>query len=178
MKGKLLAIAAAVAALIGCIYCRHAWIDTHPHYELIPRSFDSYSIDLPAQWPDPEREGNFVGVHNVPDSQEGSLDQFRWALSIFDEGTGIAPEEFANKKRAGNSKTPALKKMRLVNGIDAMTWTVWVPRGELNQEHRGYVFIAPNGHLYYAWQPLASDWRTRRRYDNLFRAALGSMKFK
>jgi hypothetical protein len=178
MKKRALWIVAAAAAVFGAVWGRQAWSDTHPDFEVRSVDLPSYTIELPAHWPDPRSPDTFVAVESAPDSREGSLDEFRWEFSILDEGAAEPPEAVAAKMFTEYPTQPRIEEVRLANGVAAKTWTVWVPRGELAQKHRGYVFKAPNGHVYSVWQPLAYDWRTRRRYDNLFRAVLGSMRFK
>lgn len=177
MKGKALIAAAALVLAVGVMGGRF-WVDTHPHYETQEHVLIGYSIRIPSHWPGPEVEGKFVGVHNSPTLQEGSLDQFRWVLSIFDEGPTATPEGVIADMIKASDDRPAFRKVRLDNGIEATTWTEWVSRGELSQERRSYVFKAPNGHVYAALYHIGMDGTAARRYGNLFRAVLGSMKFK
>lgn len=170
------------AGVVGLVFAGSfgwmAWVDAHPRYDVRLVQLDAYAVELPAHWPDPVKDDDVTAVRSAPNLQEGSPEQFRWTLSIFDEGTKASVDDVAASMRAGYEPTPSLEEVHLANGVQAKTWTVWVPRGELNQEHRGYVFKAPNGHVYSALQPMPPDWRTRRRYDNVFRAVLGSMRFK
>lgn len=81
--------------------------------------------------------------------------------------------------RSGHTPPPpAPVDVLLAGGVAAKTWTSWDSRGELNQEQRRYVFKAPNGHVYSVLQPMPPGWRMKRRYDNLFRDIIESMKFK
>jgi hypothetical protein len=179
VKVKIAAFALLALVLLTGIWGRQAWRDIHPHSDLRSYAFAGYSLEFPAQWPSPEQDKKYTVVRSAPDLKEGSLDQFKWTLSIADEGVETSPEKVSQAMRSGYSEAPpATQLVRLANGVDAITWTVWEPRGEVSQEHRGYVFKAPNGHVYSAWQPMARDWRTKYRYDFLFRSVLASMKFK
>lgn len=178
MKGKALVVAGAVLVLAAGAMGRRYWVDTHPHYETQEHALGGYSIRIPSHWPAPTKENSFVAVKNSPTLQEGSLDQFGWALSIFDEGTSTTAEAVIADMLKTSDERPVFRTVRLNNGIEATTWTEWVSRGELSQEQRSYVFKAPNGHVYAALYHMGIDGTASRRYGNLFRAVLGSMKFK
>ena len=97
-----------------------------------------------------------VRAHGVDGRVEGILEEFR----------------------SGDDAAAPVQDVVLANGIAAKTWTYVQPMVELSQENRVYVFKAPNGRVYSVLQPLSRDWRAKRRYDNILRAVLGSMKFK
>jgi hypothetical protein len=179
MKKLFLAGGLAAFALALAVWGIRTWQDTHPRYEITVHALKAgYSIELPASWPKPGGEAEFIVIENSPDSREGSFDQFRQRISIHDYGTNVDAEKVIQEMRSGYDTATRVSAAVLANGIVAKTWTFWEPMGELNQEHRGYVFKAPNGRIYSVLEPMARDWRTKRRYDNLFRAVLGSMKFK
>lgn len=156
-----------------------AWRDTHPSYTTTAHELKAgYSVELPAGWLKPYEETDLVDIKSSNDLREGSLDQFRWGIAIHDYGVHGEVEKVLEEMRSGYDTATRIKNIVLANGVVAKTWTFWEPMGELNQEHRAYIFKAPNGHVYSGWQPMARDWRTKRRYDNIFREVLGSMKFK
>lgn len=178
MKKLAIGIAAATALISG-IWGIRAWRDIHPRYETAVHDLKSgYSIELPSGWPKPDEEATFISVGNSPDLREGSFDRFKQGISIHDDGKNADAEKILREMRAGYDNATRVSTEVLANGVVAKTWTFWEPMGELNQEHRAYVFKAPNGHVYSVLEPMAIDWRTKRRYGNIFRNALGSMKFK
>lgn len=179
MKRLLLPGGLTIIALAAVLWGMRAWLDTHPRFAVTSYELKSgYSLELPAGWPRPNEEFGIVSIENSPDRREGSLDQFNWGFGIHDSGVGGHVEKIIEELSSGCVSPPRIRDIALSNGVMAKTFTCWEFMGELNQEHRGYAFKAPNGHVYSSWQPMARDWRTKRRYDNLFRAVLGSMKFK
>lgn len=178
MRYAVIAVALIALAGAGRLSYR-TWQDTHPRFPTKTYDLREHVITTPAHWPPPKVDEDFISIHNAADLREGSLDQFDWYLSVHDRGSATTIEAVLKEMRAGYTPPPPEPvDMTLANGIVTKTWTVWESRGELNQEHRAYVFNAPNGHVYSTWQPLSPRWRTKRRYDNLFREILGSMKFK
>lgn len=169
----------AAAALASAVWGIRAWRDTHPRFAVATYELRSgYSLELPAGWPKPDEEFGIVSIENSPDRREDSLDRLSWGFGIHDYGVSGQVEKIISELSSGCVRPPRVHDVVLSNGVKAKTFTCWEFMGELNQEHRGYAFKAPNGHVYSSWQPMARDWRTKRRYDNLFRAVLGSMKFK
>lgn len=178
MKRPLLFVCIAAVAMASFIWGIFAWKDTHPRYPTTAYALKAgYSLEIPIGWPRPDEQSKFVVVENTPDLRDGSLDRFGWNISIFDHGTEGNSEIVLKQLRSGCVKPPRVEAVVFANGVSAKTFTCWMFMGEINQEHRGYVFTAPNGRIYTGWQPMARDWRTKKRYDNLFRAILGSMKF-
>ncbi len=178
MKKSVLIGVVIAAALASALFGAGVWQDTHPAYETKTHTLKAgYTVELPAAWPKPSEEEEFVGIDSAYDGREGSLEQFKQGMSIHDYGMK-GDVDAVLKEMVGEKPTARVSEVVLANGIVAKTWTAWVPWGELSQEHRGYVFKAPNGHVYSGWQPLPRNWRMKRRYDNIFRAALGSIKFK
>ena len=179
MKKVLLVVGPALVALTSAVWGVLAWRDTHPRFAMATYELKAgYSIELPAGWPKPDEEMQVVTIENVADLRNGSLDRFRWTFGIHDAGVNEQVDRVIEELRSGCVRPPRIRAVVLANGVAAKTFTCWEFMGELNQEHRAYAFKAPNGHVYSSWQPMARDWRTKRRYDNLFRAILGSMKFK
>lgn len=177
MKKLIIGITAAAVILGG--WGIVAWRDIHPKYETTVHALKAgYSIELPSNWPKPDEEATFISIENSPNSREGSFDRFKQGISIHDDGINADAEKVIGEMRAGYDTATRVSAAVLANGVVAETWTFWQPMGELNQEHRGYVFKAPNGRVYSVLEPMAIDWRTKRRYGNIFRTALGSMKFK
>lgn len=178
MNKRFLAGGLAAVVLAGAGVGLRVRRDIQPRYASARHELKAgCSVELPVGWPKPDEEDNLVDIKSVGDGREGSLDQFLWGIAIHDYGVNAQADKVLEEMRSGGA-APRASDVVLANGVVAKTWTVWEPMGELSQEHRGYVFKAPNGHVYSVWQPMARDWRTKRRYDNIFRTILGSMKFK
>lgn len=179
MRRVLLLGGLATVALASAIWGTRAWRDTHPHFPVAAYELKAgYSLELPVGWPKPDEEWGIVTIENAADLRNGSLDQFKWGFGIQDTGVNDQVDRVIEELRSGCVRPPRIRDVVLANGVAAKTFTCWEFMGELNQEHRAYAFKAPNGHVYSSWQPMARDWRTKRRYENLFRAVIGSMKFK
>lgn len=178
MNMRLIGGVTVVLVLIPAIYGVRLWRDINPRYETTSYTLKSCSMKVPAAWPKPDDESGFVDIKNSPDGRPGSIDQFRQGISIHDYGVNAKADKVIEELRSGYESATSVSSVVLANGVVAQTWTFWEPMGELNQEHRAYVFIASNGRVYSVMEPMARDWRTKRRYGNLFRAVLGSMKFE
>lgn len=166
----------ATASLLWGLRIRH---DTHPVFPVASFELKSgYSLELPVGWPLPDEEFGIVTIESPGDHRAGSLDEYRWRIGVHDYGLNGEVGKVVDEFRAGDKSGSPVRDVVLANGIVAKTWTYVQPMIELSQEHRVYVFKAPNGHVYSALEPMARDWRTKRRYDNIFRKVLGSMKFK
>ncbi len=178
MKKLVIGVATVTALILG-IWGIRVWREIHPQYETTVHVMKTgYSIELPSSWPEPGEEATFISIENSPNLREGSVDRFKQGISIHDDGVNADTEKVLQEMRSGYDTVTRVSTVVLANGIVAKTWTYWEPMGELSQEHRGYVFKAPNGHVYSVLEPMAIDWRTKRRYGNIFRKILGSMQFK
>ena len=152
---RCVVIGATLLALAGAgRFSFRAWQDTHPRLPTKTYAMRDYSLTVPAHWPPPAEDMKSAGVENAADLQEGSLDQFRWYITLFDGGTKNSVEDVAKEMRSGYmTPPPEPVDVTLANGIVAKTWTSWDPLGELNQEHRRYVFKAPTATSIPSWSP-------------------------
>lgn len=168
---KLAAVAGAALLASGAIFL---WIDGHPRVTAAPFELKSgIALDLPLGWPAPEQEYGIVSISAAPG------DQYPWDLTIHDEGTDTKIEELIAELRKGYGELAGpVGEVRLRNGIVARSWIATQPMMEVSQDHRIYVFGAPDGHINWAMLPRPKSWRKARRYDAIFRGVLGSMRFK
>lgn len=168
---KIAAIAGAASIVAAAAFL---WIDGHPRVSAAPFELKSgVTIDLPLGWPKPDEEYGIVSI------AAGAGDGYPWSLSIHDEGEKGKISSVIEELRKGDGDfAGAIREVKLRNGIVAKSWIFTQPMVELSQDNRVYVFIAPNGHVYWAMLPLPNSWRKARRYDAIFRGVLGSMRFK
>lgn len=71
-----------------------------------------------------------------------------------------------------------VKKERLANGVEAQTFIMTTPMGEITDESRWWIFKGSNGHSYSASYTLPIRRPHRVRLEWVFRRILGSMTFK
>jgi hypothetical protein len=168
---KIAAIAGAVFIIAAALFL---WIDGHPRVAAAPFELKSgVALDLPIGWPVPEQEFGIVSVSAAPG------DHYPWKLSIHDKGTDVKIESVIEELRKGYGDLAGpVGEVRLRNGIAAKSWIATEPMMEVSQDHRIYVFGAPNGRVYWAMLPRPKSWRKARRYDAIFRDVLGSMRFR
>lgn len=168
---RIAAIAGAASIIAAAIFL---WIDGHPRLAAAPFELKSGAVvDIPLGWPAPDQGYGIVSISAAPG------DHYPWDLSIHDEGAATKVESVIEELRKGYGELAGpIGELRLRNGIAAKSWIATQPMMEVSQDHRIYVFGAPNGHIYWAMLPRPKSWRKARRYDAIFRDVLGSMRFK
>ncbi|MBI2385016.1 MAG: hypothetical protein HYV14_03270 [Elusimicrobia bacterium] len=168
---KTAAIAGAVFVFMAAVIL---WIDANPRIAAAPFELKSgITIDLPLGWPKPDEEYGIVSI------SAGPGDGYPWMLSLQDAGAKAKMDGVIEELRKGDGDLAgAIREVKLRNGIVAKSWIFTQSMVELSQDNRVYVFVAPNGHVYWAMLPLPKSWRKARRYDAIFRGVVGSMRFK
>lgn len=170
----------------GALWGRKAWRITHPAFPTQAVETATYRAFYPSHWEpidvsDPrlgDKEVVFLN-HRAQDGDYAPYDRPRLHMALKDEGTGFADLDalVAGMRKDGDAPGP-LEVWRLENGLLAKTWVERPPTTDIPAAIRWLAFKGSNGRYYSAAFPVPSDWKTRGRYQHLFKSILASLEFK
>lgn len=182
MKRGLLVLSSALA--VGWSY--RVWRVVHPWFPSQTVETSRYTADYPSHWDsvdakDPrlgEEEITFIN-HRAPAPELDPWDRPRWRMTLRDEGRAFpTAEALADSLRKQEERPEPLEKVHLSNGVEALTWVERAASVDIPFSIRWYVFQAPDCRLFRAGHDVPLEWKTRLRYERLFRSILSSVRFK
>ncbi|MFH1722983.1 MAG: hypothetical protein ABII00_00010 [Elusimicrobiota bacterium] len=191
MKGAhktLLAVAALAAMGVGARWTYVTYRIVRPTFSLQMVETSTYRAWYPAHWEEIDTKNPRLGDTSISfsnhapyDDDQPPWDRPRWRMRVTDkmaEGRYKTLDAAIEKIwRDGLDPTP-IHEWSLSNGMIAKTWTHKVSFAELVGIYRWVAFEGPNGHVYTALFAVPPHWKTRWRYEYLFRNILASMEFK
>jgi len=162
------------------------WRVIHPWFPQQSVETSLYTASYPSHWEpidpkDPrlgEKELSFIN-HRGPAPELEPWDRPRWRMTLRDEGMSFpSAEALAEALRKQEEKPEPLSRVRLSNGVEALTWVERAASVDIPFSLRWYVFRSPEGRLFLAGHDVPSEWKARLRYERLFRGVLSSLRFK
>jgi len=177
----------ALMMLVGAAFwARKAYRIMHPSFPTRVVETNSYRAAYPATWEpidttDPrigEKEVIFTNHRSLEENLE-PWDRPRRHMILRDEATGYADLDGMVAAMLKDAEKPgAVGTWRLDNGVAARTWLEHPMMTDIPSTMRWTVFKGANGRYYSAAYSVPSDWRSRGRYESIFKSILGSMEFK
>ena len=177
----------ALLMLIGAAFwAKKAYRITHPSFPTRVVETRSYRAAYPADWEpidttDPkigEKEVVFMN-HRAQEGDFGPWDQPRLHMTLRDEATGYADLAALTGSMLKDAEKPGvIETWQLANGVKVKTWVEHPITTDLPSIMRWLAFKGANGRYYSAAFPIPADWKTRGRYEFIFKSILGSMEFK
>jgi hypothetical protein len=180
--GLIIILILAAAAL----WARKSYRITHPVFPTRTLETGTYRAAYPVQWEpidpsDPkigEKEVLFIN-HRSQDANAEPYDRPRWHMTLRDEGTGYASLDSMVEGLLKDAEKPGPVDVWLFdNGIAAKTWLERPITTDIPSTMRWLAFKGSNSRYYSAAFPVPPDWRTRGRYEHIFKSILGSLEFK
>ncbi|HAH06711.1 MAG TPA: hypothetical protein DCM05_09330 [Elusimicrobia bacterium] len=175
-----------VLLLGGAFWGRRTWQVTHPVFPTQAVETGTYRASYPAHWepidPSDPRLGDKEVAFLNHRSQDGAFEPYdrpRMHMAVKEEGTGFADlDAMAAKMRKDGDSPGPVEVWRLENGLAAKTWVERPLTTDIPSSIRWLAFKGSNGRYYSAAFPVPADWKTRARYEHLFKSILASMEFK